>query len=687
MNTRKQNRFLCVVLTMVLTAVSLWNGEGFHTAYAQEAAEKITVYVAAEGKNASGAAVQVKKTPVRVEKGATAAQAIRQVLDQSAYKDNYTISTTSWGESLDAINGLDTYSQGQEWFYWSFCVNGNYASEGIGQYKLQDNDKISLIYSYENYSVEAGDFVDDATKNPTGSAIVEKKEQAGKQQDVLAKTIYDKQFLDGHIPGIEDTNGLYSVFSLARAGADYTELYNGVVKKLGKQLGELAKNGKTTDDKGNVITEESILKGGYAAQTYGKIALAVTALGKDASDVNGFNLIEKLVSRSVYEASSIYSRESMILFAIDSKKYELPKGDAYLTREELVEKAAADVENQIDTSINWNSVDSAAMAIQPLAPYAATDGAVKATCEKAIRFLESMQGSNGFFGDEAMPNNPWTLAQVMITAGAFEKHILDEEDGSDWIKNGVTFVDCVEEHVNTSGEGKVTDTLLSFQPEQLLRGINSCIRATEGKATIFDMTADALTSNVEYEKVEEKTEPATEKLTVKNKREVVAAGKTKKVAFTVTAAQGASQTEPVSVTSKNKKVATAKIKNGKVEISVPKNAVKGKSTTITLTSGKKKATIQVFVKNAVTSLKAEQNTVTLKKGKTTKVTVIVKSNNKNYNTTDTVIVKSKKGNVENTKTVTQKKKVIVTVKGKKKGKDTLTIKIGTKSVKVNVNIK
>lgn len=489
----KNKKLFSLVVTTAMVITTAF-GSFTNVAKADESKKNtITVYVAAEGKNASGAAVSIAKTPVQVEEGENASVAIKDVLDASEYKNNYVISTSSWGESLDEINGLNTYSEGNNWYYWSFFVNGNYSNYGISNYKLEDNDKISLIYSYDNFNTEASVFKDDTSKNPTGAAITSKIENAKKAQDVLAETIYNTTFNGGKkVPGIEDVNGLYVVFSLARAGFKADSFYDDVYEKINAQLCSLKMTGKVYDENSDkYITEKSIISDGYASQTYAKIALCIEALGKDPADVGGFNIIDKLVDRSVYNSSSIYSRESMILFALDAADAYIPEGDKYLTREELVNTITDDVDNQIETSISWGSIDSAAMAIQPLAPYVKKDvanvskAAVTAACDKALRFIESMQGTDGTYGDSYSSSNVWTLAQVMTTAGLFGCDILSESDGSDFVKNGTTLFDVANSFVE-----KVDEGLMSFQPEQLLRGLNSCIRSLENSSSLYN-TSDA----------------------------------------------------------------------------------------------------------------------------------------------------------------------------------------------------
>lgn len=450
-----------------------------------EEKEKIVVYVAAEGKNASGSAVEMGKTAVQLDEGAVAEDAIKAALDKSAYKDNYKISTSAWGDSLDSISDLNMYNVGNDWYYWSFCVNGQYANLGISSQKVNDNDKISLIYSYDNYNTSAACFNDDASKNPEGFSAY--SEKAKKAQDVLAQKIYDTTFKGGeYVPGVEDSSGLYTVFSLARAGFKADKFYDSVYAKVKAQLGAIkTSTGKFYDDTNKkYVSQESILKDGAASQTYAKIALCVTALGKDASNVNGFNLIEKLADKSVYEASSIYSRETTILMAIDSKNYELPTGDNYLTRAELVNKTVADTDNQIATSIDWNSIDSAVMQIQPLCAYQTKDvdgvdkSAVKKACDKVLNFMYNKQGADGTYGDSYSASNVWTTAQVMITAGLFGIDAATEENGTDFIKNGVTLYDDALAFVDTDNN-TVDEKLMAFQPEQLLRGFNAAIRASE----------------------------------------------------------------------------------------------------------------------------------------------------------------------------------------------------------------
>ena len=138
MKQRKRVWSICLVIALVFSSVFAWN-EPALTAYASEVkAEKIVVYVAAQGKSSDGTkTVAIGKMPVQVDEGTKADVAIKAVLDASEYKDNYVIKDTSYGPYLAAIN--DVAEDDVNWTaYWSFWVNGQYSNFGMGSYVLQE---------------------------------------------------------------------------------------------------------------------------------------------------------------------------------------------------------------------------------------------------------------------------------------------------------------------------------------------------------------------------------------------------------------------------------------------------------------------------------------------------------------------------------------------------------------------
>ena len=184
----------------------------------------------------------------------------------------------------------------------------------------------------------------------------------------------------------------------------------------------------------------------------------------------------------------------------------------------------------------------------------------------------------------------------------------------------------------------------------------------------------------------------TSKLTVAKKLVVVAPNKSVKVAFKAKKAKNTSGAAVVKATSKSKKVATVKVKGKNVIIKAPKKAVKGASTTVTLKSTKANgkaisAKIKVYVRNSAKKVKAAKKSITVKKGKTTKLVVKAsKVQNKKKAFADTITVKGKV--LKLTAVKYAKGKATLTLKGAKKAKKKVVkIKVGKKTVKVKATVK
>lgn len=613
-------------ISLLLTGVLVINGNFIITgnlAKAQKSTEKYVVYVAAEGEDTEGHKVALSKTPVQVEAGTTAKEAIKQVLDASAYQGNYTITENEWGGSLDEIGDV---AQTSDWsYYWGFNVNGASSNYGIGTYQVEDQDQISLLYgSYGNLPKECTSYTDDTSLNPDITAASGLVSLAKEQREVLAEAIYQKQFASGkNVPGIENPNGLYSVYSLARAEYDCSDFYDAVYAKVKNQLATLQQRGRVYDTVNQkFITEKSILEAGAASQYYAKIVLLVTALGKNAEDIGGFDLIEHMTDRNTYLNSSIYSRESTMLFALDSVSYKIPQDtEQYVTRVELVNTVLDNLDGNIAMGISWG-MDTPAMEIQPLVPYrnvASGEGIdgqlVTKKINQVMGLIQTVQTANGYIGDAFSPNNAWSLAQVMVAAGALGIDVTGEEDGSDLIKNGKTLYDNAAEFIDAEKK-TVDDSLLSFQPEQLLRGLDSCIRASEGRNSIFD-AADVLYTAKESETifVEEPKAPDNTPTPTPDK------GNTTPAAVKTTLTKNMIQKIPAQIyTGKKLKPAVA-VKSG------AKKLVKGKDYTVSYQKNKKLGKASVTVKGIGNYTGSQKVTfkIVLKKGKVKK---IVKSGKK-----------------------------------------------------------
>ncbi len=224
------------------------------------------------------------------------------------------------------------------------------------------------------------------------------------------------------------------------------------------------------------------------------------------------------------------------------------------------------------------------------------------------------------------------------------------------------------------------------------------VTATKGAVAVTNAAVAVLSKNTTIASVLVTVKAAPAKKVVKKtkslsikKKVVIAAGKTKVVNFTAKKTAAAEKIQAVKVKSNNTKVVEAVKVSGKkqIKLTVPADAKKGSSTDVVLTSGKKTATIKVYVQNKAKKIKAAKKKVTVKKGKTAKITVkVTKAQNKKKPVTDaisTTVAKKKIAKVK--KAVAKKGKVVVTVKAKKKGTTKVTVKVGKKTAKVTLKVK
>ena len=639
---------------------------------------KITVYVAAEGADDEGHTVDIGKIAVQVDKGTKGDVAVEQALQKAGYTD-YLIEDTGYGANLNKIGDI---ANAADWSkYWGFYINGAYAPASLGNTTLQDNDKISYLYTYYgDTAVQAKVFDDDASLNPDSDKTASLLANAKAQQEVLADTIFKKVFGDGQtVYGIETPDALYVAFSLFRA--DYkSDYFDKMYANVESQLKSLADTGSVTVE--GEAKDEAVIAGKYPELTYAKIVLFVTAMGKDARNVGGYNLIEKMAQKSTYEASSeAYMLDSTMLLALDSGNYFPPAGDDYITKDDLVNNIAAKMDDSIAQALQWNSVDSVAMALQPLYKYATDDilpedassdrTAVQEAYAKGIHFLESTQNADGSWsGYGTETNNVWTLAQIMTAMGQLRINPCSETDGTDFIKNGMTVLDDAAVFVDVENK-KVDDDLMSYQPEQLLRGLTAVIRAMEGRDSLYD---------VRYSGVTPEPSPSVTPSVVPSEAPSAAPSQSPTVS-------------PSNVPSETSSAAPSQspaVSPSNVPSQTPAASAPAKTATPAATASAAPAKSKV----KVTKVKAVKTKVTVKKGKKAvvkwNVTTAKKASAASVAKLVKVSVNKKNVKVVKKSAKTKKAKVTqitVTVKGVKKGNAVVTLKADKKKSKVKVVVR
>ena len=281
-------------------------------------------------------------------------------------------------------------------------------------------------------------------------------------------------------PGVGSINGEWRVIGLKRSGrAVADDYYEAVVSYVQKNI----------DANGRLHAAKS--------SDNSRIILALTALGKDVTDVDGHNLLSGLDEMSYIRNQGI-NGVIWALIAFDSHGYPTPEG---ITREELVN---AIVNAQLSDG-GWalagkvSDPDMTGMALQALAPYYSTNAQVKTAVDAALTMLSETQNADGTFsGSEGITCE--SLAQVITGLTALG---IDPETDERFVKNTVSALDalaafCVEE--GGFRHGLTTDRNM-MATEQGYYALVSYFRLLEKKTSLYDMSdvvlAEKLVKDVE----------------------------------------------------------------------------------------------------------------------------------------------------------------------------------------------
>ena len=245
--------------------------------------------------------------------------------------------------------------------------------------------------------------------------------------DTIYKTTGDFMATLG-TPTVNSTGGEWMVIGLARSGRTVPAgYYDNVVEyvKAKADANERLHPTKVTDN--------------------ARVILALTAIGKDVTNVGGHNLLKGLDSMDYVQAQDI-NGPIFTLIALDSHNYPT-MGD--VTREKLIQVILDAQLNDggWDLSADKADPDMTAMAIQALAPYYKTNETVKAAVDKALEALSALQRSDGGFGSWDTVNSE-SCAQVIVALTALG---IDPTADSRFVKNGHTVLDALAGFYVTGG--------------------------------------------------------------------------------------------------------------------------------------------------------------------------------------------------------------------------------------------
>lgn len=273
--------------------------------------------------------------------------------------------------------------------------------------------------------------------------------------------------------GVPTAGNEWRVLGLARAGKITGEFSDGYYSSLVSYVEE---NGSAKLDS-RKSTENS------------RVIIALSAIGKDATDVAGYNLLEPLADFDfvTYQGlnGAVYA-----LIALDTYGYEIPTasdGATQTTREELVNYI---LKSQLENG-GWTFFGSTAdpdmtgMAIQALAPYYSKNADVKTAVDKALDVLSASQLENGGVASWGTVSVE-SCAQVLTALSSLG---INADTDERFIKNGSTLVDAIMEFSVENGFAHVKDSGYNqMATEQAYYALVSYNRVKNGKTSLYDMS-------------------------------------------------------------------------------------------------------------------------------------------------------------------------------------------------------
>ena len=290
-------------------------------------------------------------------------------------------------------------------------------------------------------------------------------------------------------PIVGSIGGEWLALGLARSGRSVPAgYYDNVVQyvKANVNANERLHNSKSTDNS--------------------RVILALTAIGKDPTNVGGHNLLKGLDSMSYINKQGI-NGPVFALIALDSHNYPT---FGEVTRDVLIDRILSE---QVKADGGWalggadeeaSDVDVTAMTIQALAPYYKTNAKVKTAVDKGLTWLSAHQEEDGGFASWGAVNSE-SCAQVIVALAALG---IDSLTDSRFIKNGITALDALcgyytqddtlgkgFAHVKQSSGGYVGGAYNQMATEQAYYALNAYYRFANSQNRLYDMTDVCITHN------------------------------------------------------------------------------------------------------------------------------------------------------------------------------------------------
>ena len=267
-------------------------------------------------------------------------------------------------------------------------------------------------------------------------------------------------------PSAGSTGGEWMALGFARSGREVPDsYYDSVVAYVDEKIDE---NGRLHATK---------------CTTNCRFIVALTAIGKDPTDVGGHNLLAGLNDMGYIRKVGV-SGVIWTLIAFDCGRYEMPKG---IDRETLVDTI---LDFQVPgggwaNSGNIADPDVTSMAIQALAPYR-EDADVQNALDTAVTVLAGMLDETGNFPSQYGASSE-SVSQVIVALCTLG---IDPNTDARFVKNGMSALDGLLGYYVEGGgfkhihSGKID----GIATEQGYYALTAYFRMLEEKTPLYDMT-------------------------------------------------------------------------------------------------------------------------------------------------------------------------------------------------------
>ena len=476
----------------------------------------------------TGDVTWIDSTSYKMKKGATAQDLFEKALGDAGL--DYEMSGNSYVSSISNAKEKVTLSELSNGPYsgWMYTINGKFV-DYMSAVTLNDGDVMQFFYVDDYRTIdwagnktpqEAADEVaamiealPDVDKlSLDDAAAVGRAQSAYNALSDEAKALISKNLkakLDAAVAKIaqlQKTNQKEFDKIYQETGSSQAALASKAGLTAGTSGGEwvalgLARSGSISDTLAEQYAQAAyqyVKKKGSSTISDSKstensrMILALTSIGKDPSDVAGYDLLEPLADLDYVKSQGI-NGPIFALIALDSHDYEIPKavaGKTQTTREALIDAILAAQLSDGGWNVNGNGADAdmTAMAIQALAPYYSSNAKVKSAVDDALKQLSKMQEVNGGYTSWGTANAE-SVAQVIVALTSLG---IDPASDGRFIKNGYSTLDALATFYNDKGGFKHSQSDMTasngLATEQAYYALASWYRLKNGKTSLYDMS-------------------------------------------------------------------------------------------------------------------------------------------------------------------------------------------------------